>query len=136
MSEGSAPSSTFVAGGGAQAYENLMGRWSCRLAGPFLDFAGLGEGERVLDVGCGNGSLTFAIAERPVAAVTGIDLTEAYVAYARERNRDGRVTLEAGDACALPYDDASFDRALSMLVTLAAKADLAAAVIDDPLRPE
>jgi hypothetical protein len=31
----------------ADSYEQLMGRWSRRLAKPFLDFAGLGPGERV-----------------------------------------------------------------------------------------
>jgi ubiquinone/menaquinone biosynthesis C-methylase UbiE len=41
-----------------------MGRWSRRLAGPFLDFVGSANGESVLDVGCGTGCLTFALKER------------------------------------------------------------------------
>ncbi len=49
MSEVSTTSSAFV--GDAEAYEDMMGRWSRRLAGPFLDFVGVGEGETVLDVG-------------------------------------------------------------------------------------
>ena len=45
----------------AAAYEQVMGRWSRRLAPLFIDFAGVGEGERLIDVGCGTGSLAFAL---------------------------------------------------------------------------
>jgi SAM-dependent methyltransferase len=68
-----------------EQYEHFMGRWSRRLAGPFLDFSGIGGGDRVLDVGCGTGVLTAALAERGSKAV-GIDGSEAYLASAR-RNR-------------------------------------------------
>ena len=43
----------------ASGYEQLMGRWSRRLAPGFIDFAGLAAGEKILDIGCGTGSLTF-----------------------------------------------------------------------------
>jgi hypothetical protein len=33
-------------------YEVFMGRWTSRLAGPFLEFADIGRGQRVRDVGC------------------------------------------------------------------------------------
>ncbi len=115
MSEVSTTSSAFA--GAAEAYEDLMGRWSRRLAGPFIDFVGLAEGDTVLDVGCGTGSLTLAVAEREkVAGVTGIDMSEAYIAFARGRSDDERIEFQTGDACALPYADAAFDRVLSMLV--------------------
>ena len=38
-----------------------MGRWSERLAPLFIQFAGIHDGERILDVGCGTGSLTRAL---------------------------------------------------------------------------
>ncbi len=53
--------SNFVANG-AEAYDASMGRWSQRLATPFLDFAGVPSRGRVLDAGCGTGSLTLALA--------------------------------------------------------------------------
>ena len=43
------------------AYEPFMGRWSARLAPSFLHFAGVGDGQHVLDVGCGTGSLSRAL---------------------------------------------------------------------------
>jgi len=101
----------------ANVYEHLMGRWSRRLAPLLIKFGGLDDGDRVIDVGCGTGSLTFTLPVfANVAAVTGIDMTESYVASARARNTDSRITIDLGDARALPYADASFDRAYSSLV--------------------
>jgi predicted RNA methylase len=56
-------SSTFTAADG-DGYELQMGRWSRRLAGPFLDFVGTSNGECVLDLGCGTGCLAFTLIER------------------------------------------------------------------------
>jgi ubiquinone/menaquinone biosynthesis C-methylase UbiE len=101
----------------ADSYEQLMGRWSRRLARPFLDFAGLEPGERVLDVGCGTGSLTFTIPEvADVLSIDGIDFSETYVDAARERNADPRITIARGDVCELPFPDDSFDRTLALLM--------------------
>src|SRR5918911_1667370 len=76
----------------ADAYNQLMGRWSRRLAPLLIGFGGLADGEQVLDVGCGTGSLTFALpAFADLAAVTGIDATEPFVAAARARNTDPRI---------------------------------------------
>ena len=101
----------------AAAYEEMMGRWSSRLAALFLDFAGVGDAERVLDVGCGTGSLVGSILERTQRArVVGIDPVEAYVDYSRSRFPDPRASFDCGSAFNLPYPDASFDRSLSLLV--------------------
>ncbi|HWA42533.1 MAG TPA: class I SAM-dependent methyltransferase [Hypericibacter adhaerens] len=96
------------------AYERLMGRWSPRLAEPFLDHAGLVAGETVLDIGCGTGSLTTALAARAEPrAVIGVDIAFPFVRFAAAQ--ESRVAFVTGDACALPFADASIDHALSLL---------------------
>jgi ubiquinone/menaquinone biosynthesis C-methylase UbiE len=111
-----AASSTFKAGSG-EGYDRIMGRWSARLAEPFLDFSGCADGEDVLDAGCGTGSLTSTLSRRiKGGSITGIDFSPVYVDYANQTVRDPRVAFKVGDICALPFADRSFDRVLSLLV--------------------
>lgn len=108
-------SSTFVADHAA-GYELQMGRWSRRLAVQFIDFAGIQDGERVLDVGCGTGNLAEAIATRTsTSQVHGVDLAAPYIEHASRIHRDPRLSFNIGDACALTFPDNSFDRVLSLL---------------------
>jgi ubiquinone/menaquinone biosynthesis C-methylase UbiE len=101
----------------AEGYDQLMGRWSRRLALPFIDFAGVGADERLIDVGCGTGSLTFALVEAAdIAEIAAVDLSPVFVEEAKRRNSDPRIHIQQADACALPFEDDSFDRALSLLV--------------------
>lgn len=101
----------------ADGYERLMGRWSRKLAIPFIEFVGIRDGERVIDVGCGTGSLTFALPKAAnIREIAAIDFSPVFVEEATRRNSDPRITIQQGDACALAFGDNSFDRALSLLV--------------------
>ncbi|TGQ81238.1 class I SAM-dependent methyltransferase [Mesorhizobium sp. M8A.F.Ca.ET.207.01.1.1] len=101
----------------ASGYEQLMGRWSRKLAPKFIGFAGLAPGEKILDVGCGTGSLTFELAKSAeLAAIGAIDFSPVFVEAAKRRNTDPRIAIQQADATALPFADNAFDRALALLV--------------------
>lgn len=81
-----------------------------------LDRLDVRPGERVLDLGSGNGWATRLLAAKaPGVDAVGIDCAEAMVARARERTPAGvRARFEVAAFEALPFADASFDRAFSM----------------------
>jgi SAM-dependent methyltransferase len=100
----------------SHSYEPFMGRWSRRLAPEFVEFAGVQDGESILDVGAGTGALCAAAADgRPRTNVTGVEKASDYVAAARQRTPRRNVRFVVGDAHDLDFSDATFDRSLSLL---------------------
>jgi ubiquinone/menaquinone biosynthesis C-methylase UbiE len=100
----------------AEAYEQRMGRWSRQIAPLFVEFVGVRDGENVLDVGCGTGSLSATLAKLTRASrIVGIDFSKGFIEYARTQVADPRVSFELGDAQNLPYPDALFDRCMALL---------------------
>jgi SAM-dependent methyltransferase len=80
-----------------------------------IERAALKEGETVLDVACGTGTLTLAVQRSaPGLRVTGVDGDPAILARARAKAGD-RIKFDVGLSTELPYDDASFDVVLSTL---------------------
>lgn len=77
---------------------------------------GLPPGPKILDLGCGAGTTSFAFADAfASAAITGVDLSAALIAVARERatNRAG-LAFEVGDASRwAPADGRPFDAIVS-----------------------
>lgn len=68
---------------------------------------------RILDVGCGDGQISRALAARG-ADVLGVDPTQLHIDVARERG--GGPRYELGGATNLPVADASMDAVLACLV--------------------
>ncbi len=79
-----------------------------------MDRVGIREGHRVLDVGCGGGAATLAIARRtgPTGSVLGVDVSRPLLAHAEAR-RDARglanVRFELADAQVTPFAPGSAD---------------------------
>jgi trans-aconitate methyltransferase len=89
------------------AHYAANGRFVATLAAGVVDLLVPQAGERVLDVGCGDGALTARLAESG-ALVRGVDASATMVAAARERG----LTVDQADVTALAYDGA-FDAVFS-----------------------
>jgi SAM-dependent methyltransferase len=97
-------------------YEQYVGRWSRRVAPPFLSWLGIPAGRKWLDVGCGTGALSAAIVDHcSPSSVTGVEPSEGFLKTARG-HLAGRALLHQGSATAIPLDDASVDVVVSGLV--------------------
>lgn len=105
-------------------YDEWTRRWmAARTAGTELTFLlpHLRPGLRLLDCGCGPGSITVGLAQAvaPGGEVVGLDLEPRQLETARAfaaENEVTNVTFEQGSVYALPYDDASFDAAVAHFV--------------------
>ena len=97
--------------------EPCVGRWSRLVARELIGWLGMPDDLSWLDVGCGTGALTEIIASRcSPGAVVGVDQSEEYLALARTRVTDPRVTFRVGDAQALPVKDGEHDVVVSGLM--------------------
>ena len=75
-------------------------------------WCGIRDGMKILDVGCGTGYFTRLLAEGGEnAAITGLDLEEPFIAYAKEQAEKQKLDIRflVGDALSLPFEDESFD---------------------------
>jgi 2-polyprenyl-6-hydroxyphenyl methylase/3-demethylubiquinone-9 3-methyltransferase len=72
-----------------------------------------GRSVRVLDLGCGGGFLSNALALR-AHEVTGLDLSQSSLEVAARHDATGRVRYVRGDAARLPFDKASVEVVTAM----------------------
>ncbi len=77
----------------------------------FLSAIDFSDGARVLEIGCGVGAVTRALAQRPnVAHVTGIDTSEVFIARANKlAGRVKNVSFEERDGRRTGFDPGTFD---------------------------
>ena len=75
-------------------------------------------GKKVLDIGCGVGDWCCLAAQYGAKTVHGFDIQEEMVKLAKQATSHlDMVHIQVGDAADMPYDDASFDVAISLFVT-------------------
>lgn len=87
----------------------------CRLV---CDASGIRDGSRLLDVGCGFGGTIDSLNERfRKLDMTGLNIDSRQLERARatvHARHGNRITFIEGDACRLPFPDASFDVVLAV----------------------
>jgi ubiquinone/menaquinone biosynthesis C-methylase UbiE len=82
------------------------------------ELSGAGPGDRVLDVGCGDGYLTRLVAARvgPDGSVLGVDPSTEAITRARQLTRQRNRTYREGSALAIDAPDDSYDVLVSTLM--------------------
>jgi ubiquinone/menaquinone biosynthesis C-methylase UbiE len=99
----------------ADMYARFIGRYAPSLAAALIEAVGIEPGSRVVDVGCGPGGLTKALAEVVGAEnVSAVDPSEPFAELCRRQVPGADVRVAAAEE--LSFEDDSFDGALAQLV--------------------
>ncbi len=104
--------------GKAEGGDEDYGRAAENLTLQLCALADIAEGQQVLDVGCGFGGTIASLNERfERLSLTGLNIDPRQLERARQLVQPlhaNSVDFREGDACALPFADASFDRVLAV----------------------
>lgn len=103
--------------GCAEAYDVYMGKWSIEIARCFVQSLAMSRNARWLDVGCGTGAVSTAIAAlAEPSAIVAVDRSPAFVEFAKARLKHVAIEFMQSDVAALDLASESFDAAVAGLV--------------------
>ena len=92
----------------AEQYDaGFMGKGSTRFYRDLIRELEIRDGNAVLDVGCGTGTILEWIGKSKMIHGYGLDVSESMITVAREKNPD--YSFVTGDSALLPYADESMD---------------------------
>lgn len=85
---------------------------------PVFELCGPVQGQRILDLGCGEGYCARELASRGAGSILGIDLSGSMIEIAKKQESEFRqgIRFEQGDIVSLDLPDDSFDLALGVFV--------------------
>jgi demethylmenaquinone methyltransferase/2-methoxy-6-polyprenyl-1,4-benzoquinol methylase len=102
-------------------YYNLLLKWCFlplggerRVRREMLEVVALRPGERILDMCCGTGNTTFAIAEKVGSRteIKAIDLSSGQIRVAKKRNRFPNIEFMVMDASDTSFGEGTFDKVI------------------------
>jgi len=70
------------------------------------------KGKKLLDIGCGDGVLSYLFAKEGYE-VSGIDYSDIAIEFAKEKTKNLNIDFRQGSAYELPFEDNSFDIVVS-----------------------
>ena len=111
MPDGTTPESAYTMGYNEEFQQLLARRSAATHAAHLLPH--LQPGMRVLDLGCGPGTISMGLADAVAPGdLHGVDIEESQIAMARaaaEAGSHGNATFHVGDISDLPFEDGEFD---------------------------
>ena len=92
----------------ASTYDSSFdGKFTAKFKEKMLELVRVSDGDRALDVGCGNGKLIYEISRRAKIKAYGVDLSPKMIKVCKERYKNIDFEVTSGEE--LSFDDDSFD---------------------------